>query len=165
MNGRSGRAPWAIRPWRTRPTHDLMVMIALPQPDWRRPMDAVDAELDDLAHHVVDAAFHVHSALGPGLLEGVYETCLAYELDKRGVRYVRQLEVPVVYDGKHLGTGFRIDLLVGNRLIVELKAVESVAKVHKAQLLTYMKLMNQRLGLLINFNVPLIRQGITRMIL
>jgi GxxExxY protein len=142
-----------------------MVADALVQPVRKKPMDPIDAELDDLACRVVDGAFHVHKALGPGLMEGVYETCLAYELDKRRVPYVRQLDVPVRYDGLHLGTGFRIDLFVGNRLIVELKAVESIQKVHKAQLLTYMKLMDQRLGLLINFNVHLIRDGIARLIL
>ncbi|WP_299438947.1 GxxExxY protein [uncultured Rhodospira sp.] len=128
-------------------------------------MDPIDADLNDLSGEVVDAAFRVHSTLGPGLMEGVYETCLAYELDKRRVPYVRQLEVPVRYDGLRLETGFRVDLFVGNRLIVELKAVESIAKVHKAQLLTYMKLMDQRLGLLINFNVHLIRDGIARLAL
>ncbi|WP_211369221.1 GxxExxY protein [Roseospira navarrensis] len=128
-------------------------------------MTPIDADLNDLSGAVVDAAYRVHSALGPGLMEGVYETCLAYELGERRVPYVRQLEVPVQYDGQSMGTGFRVDLFVGNRLIVELKAVESINKVHKAQLLTYMKLMDQRLGLLINFNVHLIRDGITRLIL
>jgi GxxExxY protein len=125
-------------------------------------MEPIDAELNDLSGEVVDAAYRVHSTLGPGLMEGIYETCLAYELDKRRVPYVRQLDVPIRYDGLRLGSGFRVDLFVGNRLIVELKAVDSIARVHKAQLLTYMKLMNQRLGLLINFNVPLIRDGIVR---
>ncbi|MBB4285468.1 GxxExxY protein [Roseospira goensis] len=128
-------------------------------------MDPIDTALDDLAHVVVDSALRVHRALGPGLLEGIYERCLAYELDKRGVPLLRQVDVPVRYDGRHIGTGYRVDMLVGGRLIVELKAVERVTELHKAQLLTYMRLLDQRLGLLINFNVPVIRQGITRLIL
>ena len=127
--------------------------------------DPIDPSLDQIAHQIVDSAFKVHSTLGPGLLEQIYETCLAKELIKRGLRVDRQLEVPVSYDGERLDTGFRLDLLVDEKVIIEVKAVESLASVHQAQLLTYLKLSGKRLGLLINFNVPIIRQGIKRIVL
>jgi len=113
----------------------------------------------------VDAAFAVHSKLGPGLLESVYESCLCRELTKRGLYFKRQLSLPVIYDGEELDAGLRLDLPVGNQVVVELKAVESIQEVHKAQLLTNLKLTGHRLGLLINFNVPVIRRGITRLAL
>ena len=122
-------------------------------------------EVDQLARQVVDAAFRVHSELGPGLLEGVYEVCLAHELKKRGIPFERQLSLPVIYDGVHIEAGLRLDLLVASELIVEIKAVESLLPVHKAQVLTYLKLSGRTLGLLINFNVPLIKDGIKRVIL
>jgi len=128
-------------------------------------MSTIDAELDELAHQVVDAAFRVHSTLGPGLMENIYEHCMMHELTKRRIRFQQQMEVPVVYDGLRVGIGFRVDLFVGNRLVVELKTVDRLSDLHRAQLLTYMKLLNQCLGLLINFNVPVIRQGIVRMAL
>ena len=114
---------------------------------------------------MVDAAFAVHSRLGPGLLESVYEVCLAHELKKRGLKVERQVTLPVVYDEVRLEAGLRIDLLVGDCVLVELKAVEALLPVHKAQVLTYLKLTGFRLGLLINFNVPLIRDGVTRVAL
>lgn len=122
----------------------------------------VDAEVDAVATQVVDAAFAVHSNLGPGLLESVYETCLAYELKKRQLQTERQVTVPIHYDNIRLDAGLRLDFVVENCLVVELKAVESLLPVHEAQLLTYLKLSGHRLGLLINFNVPLIRDGIKR---
>jgi GxxExxY protein len=113
----------------------------------------------------VDAAFRVHSVLGPGLLESVYQVCLAHEIAGRGVKVEQQRVLPVVYDDIELDAGLRMDLLVGDCVVVELKAVENLQPVHKAQLLTYLKLSGHRLGLLINFNVPLIKDGITRMVL
>jgi GxxExxY protein len=118
-----------------------------------------------IAKDIVDAAFQVHSKLGPGLLESVYELCLAHELGKRNLKYKPQVAVPVTYDEIKLDAGFRLDLLVEDQVIIELKAVEQVLPVHEAQLLTYLKLTQLRLGLLINFNVPLIKQGIKRIIL
>jgi GxxExxY protein len=135
---------------------------ALPEQRLKEP---IPAELDRLAHAVVDAAYKVHSALGPGLLENVYETCLAHELTKRGLLVERQVAVPVEYDGVKMDAGFRIDLLVESSLVVELKSSETFAPVHTAQILTYLKLTRKRLGLLINFNVALIRDGIKRVVL
>ena len=125
----------------------------------------IPLELERLATVVVDAAFKVHAALGPGLLESVYEICLAHELSKRGLRFQTQVAFPIVYDGVKLDAGLRIDLLVEGQLVIELKAVEVLLPLHEAQLLTYLKLANKRLGLLINFNVPKIKDGIKRIIL
>ena len=122
-------------------------------------------EIEALARQTVDAAFRDHSALGAGLLESVYEVCLAHELTKRGLHVQRQLDLPVIYDNVRLEVGLRLDLLVNQLLIVELKAVEQFRPVHQAQLVTYLKLTGRRLGLLINFNVPLIKDGIKRVIL
>jgi GxxExxY protein len=131
----------------------------------KTPRDEPGDELDRLARAVVDSAFAVHSQLGPGLLEGVYEVCLAHELTKRGLRVERQVALPVLYDGVKIEAGLRLDLLVEEKLIVEVKAVELFHPVHKAQVLTYLKLTGHSLGLLINFNVPLIKDGIKRIIL
>jgi len=122
-------------------------------------------DVNAVAKIVVDAAFRVHSTLGPGLLEKVYETCLAYELRKRGLTVHTQVELPVIYDGVHLDAGMRIDMIVAENLLIELKAVEMILPVHKAQLLTYLKLTGHRLWLLINFNLPIIRDGIARLAL
>ena len=108
--------------------------------------------------------YRVHTTLGPGLLESVYEAALAYELEKRGLRTTRQQTIPVVYETVHILTGFHADLVVEDKVIVEIKALESIAPVHKKQLLTYLKLADKRLGLLINFNVALIKDGITRIV-
>ncbi len=121
-------------------------------------------ELNKVSGDVVDAAMHVHSVLGPGLLESVYETCLSHELNKRGLLVQTQISLPVHYDHLELDTGFRLDLLVENNIIVELKAVEKLLPIHKAQLLTYLKLSRKSLGLLINFNSVHLRDGIKRMI-
>ena len=126
--------------------------------------EPIPPHVEELAKHVVDAALAVHRALGPGLLESVYETCLAYELTKRKVPFLRQVVVPIVYDGNLLDADLRIDLLVGGCLILELKAVERDNPLYLAQLLTYLKLTGHRLGLLINFNVPLIKDGIRRVV-
>jgi GxxExxY protein len=117
-----------------------------------------------VAQQVVDAAFRVHTRLGPGLRESVYEAALAYELEKRGLSITRQQGIPVVYEAVRIHAGFYADLVVEDKVIVEIKAVETVAPVHKKQLLTYLKLADKRLGLLINFNVELIKHGITRIV-
>jgi GxxExxY protein len=119
---------------------------------------------NEIARQIVDAAFKIHQALGPGLFESVYETVLAYELEKRGMRVKRQQPIPVVYESVHLEEGFRADLLVEDRVIVELKSIEAVAPVHKKQVLTYLRLADKRLGLLVNFNVNLLKEGITRLV-
>lgn len=117
------------------------------------------------ARIVVDAAYRVHSTLGPGLLESVYEVCLCHELHKQGIPFLAQQVLPVVYDGVRLDAGLRLDLLVDQSVVVELKAVEKTLPIHEAQLLTYLKLADKRLGLLINFNVACIKDGIKRMVL
>lgn len=113
---------------------------------------------------VLDAAFRVHRGLGPGLLESVYERCLAIELAKAGVGYAVQVQVPITYEGERVEGGLRLDLLVGERVIVELKAVEQVLPIHTAQLFTYLKLSDRRLGFLINFNVQYLKDGIHRVV-
>ncbi|HEY4952867.1 MAG TPA: GxxExxY protein [Verrucomicrobiae bacterium] len=126
---------------------------------------AVSSETDEIARQIVDGAFKVHSALGPGLLESVYEICLAHELTKRGLKFQTQVAFPIIYDNVRLDAGLRIDLLVEEKLIVEIKAVEIMQPVFEAQLLTYLKLTKMRLGLLINFNVSKIKDGIRRIVL
>ena len=118
--------------------------------------------LNEISGEIVDAAFKVHSQLGPGLLESVYERVLAYELRKRGFTVETQQIVSIRYDGIDFDEGFRLDLLVNDAVIVEVKSIDEIADIHKKQLLTYLKLRDKRLGLLINFNVELIKQGITR---
>ena len=117
-----------------------------------------------IAKEIVDAAFRIHPTLGPGLLESVYQTVLAYELSRRGLHAVGQQAIPVVYDSIRIDTGFRADLVVEDRVIVEIKSVEVLLPVHKKQLLTYLRLADKRLGLLINFHVALIKDGITRIV-
>jgi GxxExxY protein len=114
---------------------------------------------------ILGAAIEVHRHLGPGLLESAYEECLCHELYLRGLTFQRQLDLPVQYKGLKLDCGCRIDLLVQNEIILELKAVEKLMPIHQAQLLTYMKLARKSVGLLINFNVPLLTQGIIRRVL
>lgn len=127
--------------------------------------EPIPGRTDEVARQIVDAAFAVHKALGPGLLESVYEVCLGHELNKRGLRVERQVLVPVVYDGMRLDAGFRLDMLVQTEVVVEIKAVEALLPIHEAQVLTYLKLSGHRLGLLINFNVPIIKRGIRRLVL
>jgi GxxExxY protein len=114
---------------------------------------------------VVDAAFTVHRELGPGLLESIYEACLCEELSQRAIRFQRQLHLPILYKEQKLDTGFRIDFFVEGFLGLELKAVDQISDLHKAQVLTYLKLSKQRVGLLINFNVSLFKEGIRRLVL
>ncbi len=117
---------------------------------------------NELSKIVVNCAFKVHNSLGPGLLESAYEECLFYELNKTGLKIEKQKALPLVYEEVKLEIGYRIDLIIENKLIVEIKSVETLNDVHFAQLLTYLKLTNSKLGLLINFNVALIKNGIKR---
>jgi GxxExxY protein len=121
--------------------------------------------INEVSGQVVDAAMKVHSALGPGLLESAYEGCLLYELRQRGLHVASQVGLPVQYDGHQIDVGYRIDLLVEDQVVVELKAVESLAPIHEAQLLTYLKLSGKKVGLLINFNVLHLKDGIKRRVL
>jgi GxxExxY protein len=119
---------------------------------------------NEIAKEIVDSAYKIHTSLGPGLLESVYESVLAYELNKRGMQVERQRPLPVIYEKIRLDEGFRADLIVSDKVIVELKSVEDVAPVHKKQLLTYLRLADKRLGLLINFGAARIKEGITRIV-
>lgn len=121
-------------------------------------------EHDRLAHQLVDAAFVLHTTLGPGLLEPAYEQCFGYELDARGIPYQRQVVLPLAYRHRPVDVGYRMDMVVGGLVVVEIKAVERLLPVHEAQLDTYLKLSGYRLGLLLNFNVPLIKYGVRRRI-
>jgi GxxExxY protein len=119
---------------------------------------------NELAKEIVDAAYQIHQQLGPGLLESVYEVILAHELRKRGLNVVRQLSVPIVWDGLRFDEGFRSDLVVENKVIVELKSKDKVIPVDKKQILTHLRLSDKRLGLLINFGEELIKNGISRVV-
>ncbi len=121
-------------------------------------------ELNDISAAIVDAAMKVHSRLGSGLLESVYEVCLRRELEKRGLKVLAQVGLPVVYEGETLEVGYRVDLLVEDQVIVELKSVERLCEAHEAQLLTYLRLSNKRLGLLLNFGAAHLKDGIKRMV-
>ncbi|MCG3137912.1 MAG: hypothetical protein HJJLKODD_01767 [Phycisphaerae bacterium] len=131
----------------------------------KTPITEPTAEEDRLATQIVDGAFQVHQKLGPGLLESIYEKCFCYELSKRNLIIQQQVMVPIQYDELIINEGLRLDVLVENRIICELKAAEVTNPVWKAQLLSYMKLADKRLGFLINFNVKRIKDGIERFIL
>jgi len=120
---------------------------------------------ESIAEKIVDAAYTVHKILGPGLLEKVYEVCFCHEISKRGLKYKRQVDIPIVYDGMTFDDGLRIDVLVEELIICELKAVDQMNSVWEAQIISHLKLTDKRLGFLINFNVPLIKNGIKRIIL
>jgi len=120
--------------------------------------------LNEITHAVIGAAMDVHRELGPGLLESAYEACLTFELLQRGLKVERQKPVPVVYRGHQLDCGYRIDLLVQDSVVVEVKAVDRTTDVHMAQLLSYLKLANCKVGLLINFNVMILKDGVKRMV-
>ena len=122
-------------------------------------------KFDSLSNQVIGCAIEVHRELGPGLLESTYEQCLAYELNQAGICYKLQYDLPIQYKQLKLDCGYRIDMLVHNTLILELKSVETILGIHKAQLLTYMKLASIKTGLLINFNVTQLKLGITRFVL
>ena len=121
-------------------------------------------EIEEVGKQIVDAAIKVHRALGPGLLESAYQACLAHELRKRGLAVACEVLQPVLYDGMQIEAGYRLDMLVEDLVIIENKAVEIVLPIHAAQLLTYMRLRNCRLGYLINWHVPLVKDGIKRMV-
>ncbi|MEN6336305.1 MAG: GxxExxY protein [Phycisphaerales bacterium] len=121
-------------------------------------------EVNDVSGHVVDAAMRIHSVLGPGLLENAYEACLKHELEKRGLKVDQQVGLPIIYDNIRMDVGYRLDLLVESSVIVELKAVDRLTPVHEAQLLSYLKLSGKKVGLLINFNVAQLKNGIRRMV-
>lgn len=128
------------------------------------------AQDNDLTGAIIESAIHVHKSMGPGLLERVYEECLYFDLQGRGFNILRQVPVPVSFDGHALEPGFMrkrriVDLIVDDHVIVELKAIEKLQPIHEAQLHTYLKLSGKRMGLLINFNVPLLKQGIKRIIM
>ncbi len=121
-------------------------------------------ELNDISGQTINCAIKVHKTLGPGLLESTYEVCLTHELRKSGLRVESQLALPIVYDEILIEAGYRIDLMVEDSVVVELKSIEGLLPIHEAQLLTYLKLSRKKLGLLINFNVPLLKNGIKRMV-
>ncbi len=120
---------------------------------------------ESIATKIVDSAFAVHKTLGPGLLEKVYEACFCHELSKRELNYKRQVDIPIIYDGKTFDDGLRLDVLIEGSVICELKAVDTMNPVWEAQILSHLKLTGNRLGFLINFNVPLIKNGIKRIII
>lgn len=122
-------------------------------------------QLNNLTYKIIGCAYRVHTELGPGLLESTYEVCLEYEMIKAGLFVERQKELPVVYDAVKLDAGYRIDLLVNGQIILELKSVDEIAPIHKAQLMTYLKLSGFKLGLLLNFNVQDMKKGISRIIM
>ena len=119
---------------------------------------------EDVGHAIIGAAVKIHSALGPGLLESAYELCLVYELEKLRLRVRRQVPIPIRYEDLSVDNGYRIDLLVDERVVVELKTIEQVLPVHRGQLLSYLRLGGFKLGYLLNFNVPLMRDGVTRLV-
>ena len=127
--------------------------------------NSIPDEINDIGKKIVDSAYTVHKNLGPGLLEKVYEICFCHELQKRGLKYQRQLSIPIVYDGIEFSEGLRLDVLVEDKVICELKALENVNPVWEAQILSHLKITGNRLGYLINFNVPMIKNGIRRFVL
>lgn len=119
---------------------------------------------NEIAKQIVDAAYKIHTTFGPGLFESVYETVMAYELANRGLKVLRQQAIPVVWENVHLEAGFRADLIVEDKVIIEIKSVANLAPVHRKQLLTYLRLTGRKLGLLINFDTELIKDGIARVV-
>jgi len=120
---------------------------------------------EQLTEKIIGAAIEVHKTIGPGLLENIYEECLCHELMLRGVAFKRQVAVPLIYKGKNLNCSFRLDMVVEDLVLLELKSVSAILPVHEAQLLTYMRLLNKRVGSIINFNVPVLKNGIVRKVL
>ncbi len=129
-----------------------------------RKVREVSQYANALSRKTLDAAMKVHTTLGPGLLESAYEHCLCYELGRQGIKTARQVALPITYEGIHIDAGYRIDILVEQEIIVELKTVETLLPVHQAQLLSYLRLSGKQLGLLINFHVASLRNGIKRMV-
>lgn len=130
-----------------------------------RQFDPIPEKAHRVAKEVVDAALKVHRPLGPGLIESVYKVCVCHELSKRGLAFQYELKLPVIYDGIRLESGFRFDIMVEDSVIVEAKSVDKMVPVYEAQVLTYLKLTGCRLGLLINFKVPLLKDGIQRIVI
>ncbi len=122
-------------------------------------------EINKITHEILDSAYKVHSALGPGLLESAYQACLVYELRKKGFHVEVEKALPLIYEEVHLETGYRIDILVENKVVIELKTVEAFTDVHTAQVLTYLKLSKCKVGLLLNFHTKSLKNGIKRLIL
>ena len=127
--------------------------------------EPIPARTEAAARAAVDAALHVHKVLGPGLLESAYEHCLAHEISRRGLAIQHLVALPIVYEGEKLDAGYRLDLVVDGAVIVEIKSVDALAPIHDAQVLTYLKLSGLRVGLLMNFNVALFKQGLKRFVL
>jgi len=130
----------------------------------RRVAEDAEMNLKELTESVIACAMEVHRSLGPGLLESAYEHCLCHEMKIRGLPFERQVALPVKYKGVSLDCGYRIDILVDKRLILEIKTVDAILKIHVAQLLTYLKMLDLRVGLLLNFNVDLLKNGIKRVV-
>ena len=128
-------------------------------------IEPIPASVEEAVTRFLDAAFNVHRELGPGLLESVYEACVCHELTLMGVPFQRQVSVPVSYRGIQIESGLRLDLLVADEVVIELKSIDALLPIHEAQLLTYLKITQKRVGILINFNVPLLKQGIKRIAL
>jgi GxxExxY protein len=126
--------------------------------------DPNQTRLNQATETIIGAAIRVHKALGPGLLESAYEACLAFEIVDQGLTVVQQKPLPVIYRDVHLDCAYRLDLLVDNSVIVEIKSIDAIMQIHKAQLLSYLKLSGCKVGLLINFNVPLLKDGIVRLV-
>ena len=120
--------------------------------------------IEEIGRNIVHSAIKVHKVLGPGLLESVYQKCLAYELDKTGLKVACEVPIPVKYEKVSIDVGFRIDMMIQQTVIIENKTVDKIAPIHEAQLLTYLKLTNLKLGFLLNWNVPLMKDGIKRMV-
>ena len=134
------------------------------KPTPKQAFPPITPEIEKIGKAVLDAAFKVHTALGPGLLESVYEITMAYEVRKSGLNVATQVALPILYDGQKLESGFRLDILVEKCVIAELKAVETMNPVYEAQIMTYLRLSNVRLGFLINFNVKHLKDGIKRFV-
>lgn len=123
-----------------------------------------ESSLNQMTEKIIGCAIEVHKGLGPGLLESAYEECLCYELNRNGLKFERQVPLPVVYKGVKLECGYRMDIVVENSVIVEVKAVQNLIPVHEAQLLSYLKLHNKKVGLLMNFHVPILKKGLKRIV-
>ena len=120
---------------------------------------------EEITREIIAAAIEVHKILGPGLLESAYKMCLLLEIEERGLQYRKEVSTPIVYKNKHIDCNFRVDVLVADKVVVELKAVECLLPVHEAQVITYLRLLGKQVGLLINFNVPILKKGIRRCVL
>ena len=129
-----------------------------------RAANVEDVDLNGITHGIIAAAIEVHRQLGPGLLESAYRECVCYELSQMGLAFTREVQLPLSYKGLKLDCSYRIDLLVEDEIVVELKSVEQILPVHSAQLLTYLKAAHKQVGLLINFNVPVLKDGIRRIV-